>query len=377
METQFAPAERSAREEILKQQRKLDDSGIILAVSESTNTYFMILNSFRQLIYANQELLDLVSSTSDEVIGLRPGEILNCINSVKTEGGCGTHEFCRECGAVQAILEALQGIPCTKECRITAKKNGDYISYDLSVKAVPVNKDEINGVLVSVIDISDSKRRKILERTFFHDILNSVSGLYGASYLLLNKDIKEGKNLEERASTIYEIVNSIVDEIKSQQMLLTAENGDLKIHTKDIELSELMHEVGSTVSHNLKLMKCGIDYSFNRDIMFRTDPALLKRVLVNMIKNAAEECRTGETVKVTAEVSDHSLRFSVHNDKVIEDEIKHQIFQRSFSTKGLDRGIGTYSMKLFGENYLKGRIWFESEEGKGTTFYFEMRYNSK
>ena len=52
--------------------------------------------------------------------------------------------------------------------------------------------------------------------------------------------------------------------------------------------------------------------------------------------------------------------------------VRHQIFQRSFSTKGPGRGLGTYSVKLFTEQYLKGKVGFESLEGKGTTFFVSL-----
>ena len=35
-------------------------------------------------------------------------------------------------------------------------------------------------------------------------------------------------------------------------------------------------------------------------------------------------------------------------------------------------GLGTYSMKLFGEKYLKGKVWFESSKEKGTIFFIEI-----
>lgn len=54
------------------------------------------------------------------------------------------------------------------------------------------------------------------------------------------------------------------------------------------------------------------------------------------------------------------------------DEVKLQIFQRSFSTKGRGRGIGTYSIKLFTEKYLEGKVSFTSKEGEGTVFTVEL-----
>ncbi|MGK0289243.1 MAG: sensor histidine kinase regulating citrate/malate metabolism, partial [bacterium] len=69
---------------------------------------------------------------------------------------------------------------------------------------------------------------------------------------------------------------------------------------------------------------------------------------------------------------DNWIEFSVHNPAVISKDIQLQIFQRSFSTKGENRGLGTYSVKLLSEQYLNGKVRFSSEAGKGTTFY--VRY---
>jgi len=48
------------------------------------------------------------------------------------------------------------------------------------------------------------------------------------------------------------------------------------------------------------------------------------------------------------------------------------VFQRSFSTKGKGRGLGTYSIKLLTERYLKGTASFTSTETDGTTFQISL-----
>ena len=58
----------------------------------------------------------------------------------------------------------------------------------------------------------------------------------------------------------------------------------------------------------------------------------------------------------------------MHNPSVMPRDIQLQVFQRSFSTKGSGRGLGTYSVRLFTEKYLGGSISFRSAEGEGTTF---------
>jgi CheY-like chemotaxis protein len=49
-------------------------------------------------------------------------------------------------------------------------------------------------------------------------------------------------------------------------------------------------------------------------------------------------------------------------------DVQLQIFQRSFSTKGSGRGLGTYSIKLLAERYSKGRVSFATSPEEGTVF---------
>lgn len=49
-------------------------------------------------------------------------------------------------------------------------------------------------------------------------------------------------------------------------------------------------------------------------------------------------------------------------------DIQLQIFQRSFSTKDETRGTGTYSIKMFTEQYLNGKVSFVSNEEERTVF---------
>jgi sensor histidine kinase regulating citrate/malate metabolism len=59
----------------------------------------------------------------------------------------------------------------------------------------------------------------------------------------------------------------------------------------------------------------------------------------------------------------------VHNTTFMPQHVQLQIFNRSFSSKGKGRGLGTYSMKLLSERYLSGTVSFESAKEQGTTFY--------
>jgi signal transduction histidine kinase len=100
-----------------------------------------------------------------------------------------------------------------------------------------------------------------------------------------------------------------------------------------------------------------------------TDIGILVRVITNMVKNALEAIARGGTVKLWAEDDESGCAFRVWNEGVIPDQIARQIFKRSFSTKqGRGRGLGTYSMKLLGEQHLGGKVSFTTSETEGTIF---------
>jgi sensor histidine kinase regulating citrate/malate metabolism len=91
-----------------------------------------------------------------------------------------------------------------------------------------------------------------------------------------------------------------------------------------------------------------------------------------MIKNAIEVYNPKAIITLRCLTTKESVLFSVSNPFVIDKNIKLQMFKRSFTTKGIGRGLGTYSMKLLGEKYLKGKVGFESSKQNGTTFYIEI-----
>lgn len=92
-----------------------------------------------------------------------------------------------------------------------------------------------------------------------------------------------------------------------------------------------------------------------------------------MIINACEATQIGKTIKIWTEEQNNFISFCVWNDSEIPKDISLRIFQRNFSTKNkVGRGIGTYSMKHFGETILGGKVNFVTSKFDGTTFSFTL-----
>jgi sensor histidine kinase regulating citrate/malate metabolism len=108
---------------------------------------------------------------------------------------------------------------------------------------------------------------------------------------------------------------------------------------------------------------------------FESDPLILKRVLINTVKNALEASEEGAVIRMGTKIVNRHVIFWINNPGVIPEHAQSQIFQRSFSTKGTNRGIGTYSIKLLTTRYLKGSVSFKSESDEGTTFFINIPHS--
>lgn len=372
-DTFFARAGRASDDEINRRYDELAGNQLIRMISDAIPDVAMILNGERQVVYENKALLELTGEVQGgSLLGKRPGEILQCLNARSEPTGCGTSDSCRYCGAVNAILDCQRtGQAAVRECRVSAEKDGHSFSFDLQVNASPFVFNGHEYVIFSVKDISDQKRRKVLERMFFHDVLNNATGLNGM--LLAIKGVSDPEVLKEYIEIAEQASNDLIEDLMSQRALSEAENGDLRMKVSRYSSVAVMNEIAAYLSHHevAKDKRLFID-PFSHAVQIETDPQLLKRVLINLVKNALEASPAGSTITLGSRVNDKFISFWVSNPANMTDEVRKQIFQRSFSTKGAGRGLGTYSVKLLTTKYLKGTVEFSSDEARGTTFTIQL-----
>jgi signal transduction histidine kinase len=308
------------------------------------------------------------------LLGLRPGEAFSCIHACEGADGCGTGRHCTACGAVLSMETAREeGRQDVEECRLTINaQNGS--SLDLEVVTTPLRLDGTDFYICALKDISAIKRRNILEQVFFHDVINTAGGIHGLATLLMeHRDIPEETEQEYKA-WMFNLSSRLIEEIKQQRQLLAAERGEFTPNFHDFPVSRVLFEVYALyVNHDVAEGK-RLMVSDAPELQIFSDEIIVRRILGNLVKNALEATSPGGTVTLACVDDGTAVTFSVHNEGVIPEEIQLQIFNRSFSTKSpAGRGIGTYSVRLFGEKYLHGKVAFTSTADAGTTFTFTLR----
>lgn len=366
--TQSAEQVRSRDPELLRRQvRALAGMQTLDTVLSAVPSLVLIVNSYRQTVYVNRALAAFLGEVDPAtVIGEAPGEVLGCIHAIDDGAVCGSTPFCEYCGANRALRDAWGAVPSVQECRITRSMTDEPPALDLRIWATPVALGDTCYVLMAAADISDEKRRQALERTFFHDILNTATIINGAAKLLVNGP---GEDMEEVELLLDHVSDRLVSEIMAQRELVDLENNELEVHPQRIATEPFLGALlASYKRHDLAVDRSLVLDPQTAELEITSDKALLGRVIGNLIKNALEASSPGDTITVGCRALEDTVEFWVHNPQVMPEAVRLQMFKRSFSTKGKGRGLGTYSVKLLTERYLEGTVFFSSAPDKGTTF---------
>ncbi|HBM15352.1 MAG TPA: histidine kinase [Lentisphaeria bacterium] len=371
IKTFFADAERLPLEEVKKQAVLFSEGRGFEKIVDKSPIHLLILNRYRQILFANKSF-SILTGIPDftSIIGLRVGESLRCIYSdVNKEGGCGTSEYCRYCGGTQTILRAINSSFANEgECSIIRKDN-TALNFRVTAEKIEISGQVFVGYWL--VDISMEKLYSSLQKIFFHDIANIAGGISGLSEIIFTRHNSEA--CTDYAKLLKDASGRLVADIERQRELNMIVKGDVSVspcHASTLKILKSVYALylAHEVSHG-KTIKISLNA---KDLLIVTDEALLMRVIGNMTKNALEASKKGQKVELNCIEEGENVKFSVKNESAMPEKVKLQIFKRFFSTKGSDRGIGTYSMKLIGENFLKGSVYFESDESGGTTFYIKI-----
>jgi len=334
-----------------------------------------ILNEDKKVICSNNISLDTDKEmTVEEFFGFNIGARLKCIHANNEGETCNPEGICKYCGVPNAILRSGQtGKKESQETSLSIKTNGSTKTFDIRITAAPFHHMNKRFTLVTIIDISETKRKRALERIFFHDVLNKTASLTGAFELLNDKSNENTEEKNELIQLSDEIINDLNEEILLQKNLMDAESGDLETKISSFSTREIIEEsVKQIMQYPETENKNVVIHENTADEEIYSDPILLKRIIINMLKNAVEALKNKETVKIGCNSEQNKVKIWVYNPGFIPKDVQIQIFERTFSTKDRNRGLGTYSMKLLGEQYLGGKVDFVSTKEEGTTFFIRL-----
>ena len=213
-----------------------------------------------------------------------------------------------------------------------------------------------------------------------HEIRTPMNAIIGLSQSMLTNDLPKSisediKNINKAGDTLLEIVNNILDITK-------IEEGKTRINNKPYNLADVIAELSNIVNVSLgeKPIKYSVSTIGNIPSILMGDEVKLYQVLMNLLSNAVKYTNKG-TIKLVIESkifgNKANLTFRVIDTGMGIKKADHdKIFQKF---ERLDQGEKTIQGTGLGLSITKklldmmgGKIYFESEYQKGTTFFVEI-----
>jgi PAS domain S-box-containing protein len=273
--------------------------------------------------------------------------------------------------------ETVQELPCKLR-----RPNGEWIH--LSVTATPVRQERTGRVELAVVVLRDMTELRRLEQlrdeflsTAAHELKTPIATIKGYVQLLERwapggHEPREGKAFQvliRQCDRLNELVQELLEVSRLQLRRLT-------LNPRRVELGTLVADVverlqATTRAHTLVLEREG-------DVAVEVDRERIDQVLVNLLDNAIKFSPEGGAIRVRVGERDGMAVVSIQDPGMgIPKERQGQVFQRFYRAhEGLasDRGgmgIGLHLSEQLIQSH-GGRLWFESEEGKGSTFSFSL-----
>jgi len=275
----------------------------------------------------------------------------------------------------------------------------DGTSFPVEYWAYPIRKEgEAVGAVVTFLDITGRKRAQaaLLEAkeaaeaasrakseflaNMSHEIRTPMNGIIGMTELALDTSLTaEQQNylnlVRSSADSLLHVINDILDFSK-------IEAGKLELEKTEFDIRDLLRDTLKTLAQRTdqKLLEICARVSPSVPKFLIGDPTRLRQLIVNLVGNAIKfteegnvildaelEKSTGDEVRLHISVSDTGVGIPLEKQHIIFESFAQAdgSTTRRFGGTGLGLTISRQLVELMG-----GRIWLESEVGKGSTFHF-------
>ena len=300
------------------------------------------------------------------------------------------------------VNRALEGhVTSMRNHTVLIRKDGKEVAVADSAAPIRNVKGDTTGVIVVFRDVSKEQALDKAKTEFVslasHQLRTPLSAINWFSEMLLNGDAgKVNKDQHDYLQEIYDGNQRMIELVNSLLNVSRLEVGKLKNDPQPTSMSEIVNSlVGETqTSIANKHMNLMLKIQPRLPVV-SADPKLLRMVVQNLLTNAIKYTPAKGHVALIMREATHDdihagklhagsyLYLRVADDgfgipKMQQDKIFQKLF-RADNVRKLDvegTGLGLYIVKEVAEK-LDGTVWFESVEGKGTTFHVLIPFKTR
>jgi len=278
----------------------------------------------------------------------------------------------------------LTGLPI-REKMYYRRKDGVIVPVSVSVSPILLGGKPIGAIEV-FRDITREQEIDRMKSEFIslasHQLRTPLSAIKTYSHMLVDGYMGDITPAQKKSlRTIISATNRMNELISTLLNITRIESGTIAVTPKLLQMNKTVEEVirelalmAADKSINLTLAPVKAD----ADVSLKTDNLILKEILTNLISNAIKYTPEEGSVTVSIKPRSRDIQVTVTDTGWgIPKYAQDQIFSKFFRAHNIVKrettgtGLGLYLVKGLLDR-LGGKIWFESEEGKGTSFSFSL-----
>jgi PAS domain S-box-containing protein len=214
--------------------------------------------------------------------------------------------------------------------------------------------------------------------TVSHELRTPLAAIYGAAVTLRRTDLDLDVEVRERLLEVVAEESDRLAQIVNDVLLAShLDSGQLQLNIQTVDAAKLTsHVVDAARAH----LPDGITLTFDapKRLHVTADEQQLRQVLVNLVENAVKYSPDGGPVSVSLTQEERTIRWTVADEGLgVPAADRRRIFEKFFRLDpNMTRGIGGTGLGLYIcrelVHRLDGRIWVESNNGKGSRFVVEL-----
>ena len=351
------------------EQEKNRIEAILVSIADGV----LVIDTNKKLVVTNPAVQRITGFTQKECLGRIYNEVFKFFKEDdKSEN-------------IEFIEQALKTgeLSTMKNHTVLVRKDGVEMPVACSAAAIKDEKGKIIAGVVVFRDITEQREMDRIKSEFVslasHQLRTPVTIIkWGSEALLKDIEKKLDKKEMEQMDRIYRGSMRMIELVNDLLNVSRLESGRLVFKTEEMQFEELIDKVADEYKSYLerKKAKLNIEKPKTKLPKVKIDPEKIRQVIIILLDNAIKYSPENSEIKIKIEHSDEKLVYSTKDQGVgIPKKEQEKIFKRFFRAENVSQkpgtGLGLYLAKGLVEAH-GGKIWFESEENKGTTFFFTL-----
>ncbi|MBI4249998.1 PAS domain-containing protein [Candidatus Uhrbacteria bacterium] len=359
----------------LVRQREAEEKKKLEILVESVGEGIIAVDEKLQVVMVNSAAYAILKATEKDIIGKQICEVMQVMDSDK-----------------KVIPE--NEYPCTLSIQLKKRlvlgnlespyylKSLYHDPVPVSLTSTPLLSNGTRGAVIVIRDISEevahSRTRSEFITVASHQLKSPMTIIRWISEWLTENETlsEEGKKLLNDLHSASLRLTSLTDTLLNVSRL---EEGMVRVDVTSVDVGKLVSEYCNLLSSYAKEKEVTLQcVSPSTPVKIKSDAALITVIVQVLLTNALDYTLAGGTVSIAAARDESRTVIKVWDSGIgIPQQEQHHIFTKFYRApnavpyKVEGTGLGLYTAKKI-TDLLGGKLWFESQEGKGSMFFVEL-----